>query len=89
MYLSIKIHQSWKEAGNNVPEPILHEIRPCTEREFDQIRAQYERREGKYGMNNSSLDHCHWITEDMASYRAQYLKQIKSEYTQIILAKVN
>jgi hypothetical protein len=73
MYLSIKIHQTWEQAVNSVPKPILHEVRPCTENEFNQILAQYERRDGKYAMNNSSLDHCHWVPEDIALHRMQFI----------------
>ena len=69
MYLSIEINETWLKAGNNLPKVILKEIRECTESEFYAILAQYERREGKYGMNNTSLDHCHWITEEIANYR--------------------
>ncbi len=75
MFLSIQIHQKWSEAGKNVPKVILHEVRECSEQEFNKIRSDYESGRGKYGMKNTSLDHCHWIDEESAKHRMQFLER--------------
>lgn len=60
MKADILIHESFEVADkeNRTPVVLLHDVFECTESEFDKIRSDYESRSGKYGMNNSSLDHC-------------------------------
>lgn len=65
----IKLHETWAEGEKNnkkdgTPRVILNEKIITTEAEHYKIKAQYENRQGKYGMRNPSIDLCLWVPED-------------------------
>lgn len=62
MKVYIKLHEKeTKENYYKEQKVVLEEVRECSEEEFQKIRSEYESRSGKYGMKNTSLDHCWYI----------------------------